>query len=53
MKGAINHSVWFIILNPFTCVDWAYMILFLAWKIALSFSPQNYKEKTRYSLKIY
>ena len=23
--------------NPLTCVDWVYMILFFAWKIALSF----------------
>jgi hypothetical protein len=37
MKGASNHSVWFGISNPFTCVDWAYMILFFAWKLALSF----------------
>lgn len=36
MKGASNHSVWFGISNPFTCVDWAYMILFFAWKLALS-----------------
>lgn len=45
MKGAINHSVWFIILNPFTCVDWAYMILFLAWKIALSFYAAKLQRK--------
>ena len=47
MKGASNHSVWFGISNPFTCVDWAYMILFFAWKLALSFLCRKIIKKIR------